>query len=199
MEPATLALVAVSYVAAGFARKPADEFIATAYQRLKEYILGNFGVDRKEASSGVTLPAEPKGEILQVASEVFAQSSALRRGRMVAKVIEKARILWIDDVPTNNRYECQMLTGLGASVHQVRTTEEALAEIHSSWDLIISDIERRGVPDAGLRMLDRLPPVDFYVGRVDDSRPVPRGAFGIADLPGPLLHLVLDVLERRRV
>ena len=84
------------------------------------------------------------------------------------------------------------------------STREALAALAGGpWDLLLSDIARDGVADAGIRLLGQLPPVApsvvFYTGSIDDSRPVPRGAFGIADRPDPLLHLVLDVLERNRV
>lgn len=113
-------------------------------------------------------------------------------------------MLWVDDKPGNNANECRMFTALGATVRQVETTREALAALTGEkWDVLLSDMARDGVPDAGLTMLGQLPsgspPVIFYVGRVDPSRPVPVGAFGVADQPDPLLHLVLDVLERRRV
>jgi hypothetical protein len=42
-------------------------------------------------------------------------------------------------------------------------------------------------------------PLVFYLGRVDPTRGVPVGAFGIADEPEPLLHLVSVVLERQRI
>jgi hypothetical protein len=86
----------------------------------------------------------------------------------------------------------------------VRSTTDALAALGgATYDLVLSEVARAGESDAGLRMLGRLgpgsPPVVFYVGRVDDARGVPRGAFGIADHPETLLHLVLDALERSRV
>ena len=40
-------------------------------------------------------------------------------------------------------------------------------------------------------------PVVFYIGQ-ESTRGVPVGAFGITNRPDELLHLVLDVLERRR-
>ena len=41
-------------------------------------------------------------------------------------------------------------------------------------------------------------PVIFYVGEVDERRGPPPGSAGITNRPDELLHLVLDVLERRR-
>lgn len=112
-------------------------------------------------------------------------------------------VLWVDDEPGKNRDECRMFTALGATVSQVETTREAIAALTGGkWDVLLSDVARDDVPDAGLTMLGQLPPgsppVVFYVGRVDPARPVPVGAFGVEDQPDPLLHLVLDVLERRR-
>jgi hypothetical protein len=42
-------------------------------------------------------------------------------------------------------------------------------------------------------------PVVFCVGAVDQHRGPPMGSDGITDRPDELLHLVLDVLERRRI
>jgi CheY-like chemotaxis protein len=207
MEPMTLAAAAGAYVAASIAKKSADAAIAKAYERVCGYAAAVF----KWATSGgdVVMSTTPTASdsdepaLVEFGREVLARSPALRRAALVSQVVEGARILWADDAPDNNRDECQMLAALGAMVRQVRSTDEALGELHGTWDLVLSDVDRDGIADAGLQMLGRLPPgappVVFYVGRVDGSKPVPRGAFGIADRPETLLHLVLDVLERRRV
>jgi hypothetical protein len=74
----------------------------------------------------------------------------------------------------------------------------------AGFHLIISDIARPGSQRAGV---DELPVVQrafpavqviYYVGEVDPSLPGPPGSFGIADRPEELLHLILNVLERRR-
>ncbi len=106
---------------------------------------------------------------------------------------------WVDDLPENNHSECRLLMALGADVLQLRSTQEGLAALaQGPWDLVLSDMARDGIADAGLQMLRHLPrgspPVVYYVGRANKSRPVPRGAFGIADRPQPLLHLVFRQL-----
>jgi CheY-like chemotaxis protein len=208
MDPLPLALAAGAYVAAALAKKAADQATTAAYNKIQAYFAKKLShKDPVEDFDAETLgraglAADP--EVDRFGKDVLARTPALRRAQLVGPVIKGARILWVDDRPQNNHGECRLLTALGAEVWQVRSTEEALAALpHGRWDLLLSDMGREGVSDAGLQMLKRLPPksppVVFYVGHVDESQPVPPGAFGIADLPEPLLHLVLDVLERHRV
>jgi CheY-like chemotaxis protein len=212
MEPVTLLVAAGAYVAAEFAKRSADSVINAAYKQLESFLRGMQSVPDDpgqldvESLKGPGLERAPEVESFE--REVLAHSSALRRARLIAPVVEGASILWVDDNPANNRNECRLLGALGASVEQVRSTQEVLDCLarqlaRKPYDLLLSDIKRDGVADAGLQMLGRLPPgappVVFYTGRVDESWSVPRGAFGIADRPEPLLHLVFDVLERKRV
>jgi AcrR family transcriptional regulator len=135
----------------------------------------------------------------------FANSTTLQRVSRNARVLEGARILWIDDHPDWSRHEERFFVRLGAAVVRALDTEEALdVREPDPVDVVISDIARDGSDRAGL---DDLPsvmatfsgaPVIFYVGRVDVERPAPPGSFGITDDPEELVHLVLDVLERRR-
>jgi hypothetical protein len=70
--------------------------------------------------------------------------------------------------------------------------------------VIVSDMARDR-PDAGLLLLQKLrdagspTEVAFYVGQLDKRKGVPLGAFGITNLREPLLHLIFDVLNRKRV
>jgi CheY-like chemotaxis protein len=136
---------------------------------------------------------------------LITQSSALRRAQLVQRVLQGARILWVDDHPNNNGYERRMLLALGISVDLATSTGEALEKVgHTSYDVILSDMARDR-PDAGLVLLRRLRKagsrieVVFYVGELDADLGVPAGAFGITNYPEPLLHYVFDVLERSRV
>jgi len=208
MDPVVLLLAAGAYVAAHLAKKSADSVIGAAYGKLKSYVLSKLGgkADPEQLDAAAVrhsgLAEDP--EVLRFGREVLARSSALRRAGLVESALTGARVLWVDDEPANNRSERRLLQAFGAEVMQVQSTAEALGQL--SWgrfDLLLSDIARNGVSDAGLQMLARLPrgapPVVFYIGRVDPSQGVPPGAFGIADQPEALLHLVLDVLERYRV
>lgn len=128
-----------------------------------------------------------------------------RRVEMGKQILPGARILWVDDNPANNTYEVNALTSVGISVVQVTTSEEALATLSEGrYDTVISDISRGGNTEEGLNFLNRMRdqgldhPTIFYIGHVDPHEGVPPYAFGITDRPDDLLHLVLDVLERKR-
>lgn len=113
------------------------------------------------------------------------------------------KVIWIDDYPSNNLYESLILKSIGIEIDYAKSSEEALEMIKSKdYNLIISDISRNGKDDAGLVFYKGLVnrnikiPIIFYVGNVDRNKGVPPRAFGIADLPNELIHLVLDVIER---
>lgn len=133
------------------------------------------------------------------------RSQVLRRAQRVVPVLHGARILWVDDIPENNTYERRILLSLGIFVDLVTTSTEALSKLsQKNYDAVISDMDRDGVPDEGLRFLAKMRkrnlyrPTIFYIGRFDPDRGIPPHAFGMTDRPDHLLHLVLDVLERER-
>ena len=125
---------------------------------------------------------------------------------MVESVLRGARLLWVDDNPDNNIYERIMLASLGVVIDLSLSTNEALVMLaRQPYDAIISDIERQGVMDEGLRFLQAVqgcdvhPPTIFYTFRLDPRKPIPPGAFAITQRPDDLLHYILDILERVRV
>ncbi len=75
---------------------------------------------------------------------------------------------------------------------------------HTRYHVVISDLQRAGVSDEGLRMLSEMQryrydqPVIFYVADLDESRGTPAYALGITRRPDSLLHYVMDALERVR-
>ena len=142
----------------------------------------------------------------KLAEELVGSYSSIRRARIVARFLVGAKILWVDDHPGNNSNEKRTLEDFGLQVDQVRSTTEALNRLLGRpFDLILSDMDRDGDSNAGMELLTALRssgcpiPLVFYVGKVDPTRGVPAGAFGIADEPEPLIHLVLDVLERQHL
>jgi CheY-like chemotaxis protein len=208
MDPVLLVIAAGAYVAAEVAKKTADSMLTAAYTRLEAYVLKKLGFkaapEQLDAKTLRDAGLADDPVVLGFGREVIARSPALRRARLVESAVSGARILWVDDHPENNRSECRLLQALGAEVEQVASTSEVIRRVSGTrFDLVLSDMARGSEADAGIRMLGQLgpgaPPVVFYVGQIDPSRGVPRGAFGIADRPETLLHLVLDVLERSRV
>jgi CheY-like chemotaxis protein len=142
------------------------------------------------------------GQNPQVLSALLSRFSALRRVRILCPSLPEPSVLWVDDVPENNSRECRVLRAFGVLVDQVRSTDEAITRLKARhYDLILSDMVRDGVADAGIRFLAQLraerntTPVVFYVRHVDESRGVPPGALGITVAPEVLFDLVLDALE----
>jgi CheY-like chemotaxis protein len=202
------AMISLTFIGAQVAQKAASGSIDLLWERFT-------AIFEKQADRPLTPDAttEAAGRVLRENPEllaeieaVFSNSSALRRARLVAAAIEGARILWIDDNPENNQWECATLRQLGAHVTAVDSTETAIGCLRSdSYDLILSDVSRSGSSREGIEVIPRLralrpaTAVVFYVGRLDASDGVPLGAFRITNRPDELLHLVMDALERRRL
>jgi CheY-like chemotaxis protein len=132
-------------------------------------------------------------------------SGPLLRANRISSILDGARLLWIDDKPDGNAGEAKLLRRLGITVDTAISSEEArqmLSKFH--YDVILSDIDREGRSDEGLTFLASL--IDtrlfrytiFYVRRVDEDKPIPKGAFHITNQPDKLLHLIMDALERER-
>jgi CheY-like chemotaxis protein len=132
------------------------------------------------------------------------QSRLLRRAARIPEVLRDASILWVEDDHTLTAPERQALSSLGAEIVEAETTDEAVEYLtHSTFDVVISDMDRAGNSQAGLELLSWLRghpqvPVIFYIADVDPDGPDPAGSFGLTDRPDELLHLVMDALVRRR-
>ena len=156
----------------------------------------------RDSLSGLHEPPAPYAR----ATRAIARHASLRRAALVAPALRGARVLWIDDEPAGNKWERATLEALVVEVTAARSTIEALKRLSADpFDLILSDIKREGIPDEGVTALPRLrqvalaTPVVIYVGRVERERGTPAGASGLTNRADELLHLVLDVLERRRL
>lgn len=133
----------------------------------------------------------------------------LRRAVTNRKLLEGARLLWVDDQPENDNNERRMFQQLGVYCDFAQTTQNALALLNDQknvkYDCIISDMDRQQIGEsekAGIELIWSLKtagislPVILYVGVYDDEMGIPVGAFGITNRPDQLLHLVLDALAR---
>jgi CheY-like chemotaxis protein len=121
-----------------------------------------------------------------------------------------ARVLWIDDRPSNNEYERKTLRPHGIVFDSVVSTEEAVEQLtQETYDLVITDLGRMSSSDrsstAGAAFLEHPivraggPPVIVYAGTWAVSRRaelVGRGALDVMANREQLLATVLDVLGR---
>lgn len=91
-------------------------------------------------------------------------------------------------------------------VDDVLSTQDALRRLNrKSYDIIISDLDRDGDPQAGIRMLRELErhgvdtPVLVYTGTFNPERGVDRRIFAATTSPVDLVHYVIDLMERARL
>jgi CheY-like chemotaxis protein len=131
-----------------------------------------------------------------------SREQLVRRIEKLKLLITSSKMLWIDDHPSNNSKEIEILRQLGASIDLASTDDEARQRLSGAvYDIVFSDMKRGKIEDAGIKILPEIkaaissPPVIFYVGR---SRDVPLGAFGLTTRPDELLNLTMDAIERRR-
>jgi len=121
-----------------------------------------------------------------------------------------ARVLWVDDKPSNNEYERKRLRPHGLVFDCVVSTEEARQQLENeSYDLVITDLGREHSSDrsatAGEDFLDQPivkdggPPVIVYAGYwALSKRPalLARGAIEVTNDREVLLSTVLRLLGR---
>lgn len=132
--------------------------------------------------------------------------TVMQRAIARSELLEQRKILWIDDRPANNIHEIAAFAKVGLEVTPAPGDREAkrmLKNRDHGFCLVLSDMERYGVSDAGKRFLNSYLrpehpdlPVIFYITKIDRDRGAPAGAFGVTNRPDELLHLVLDALER---
>lgn len=130
---------------------------------------------------------------------------ALARASRHAAAFKGAQFLWVDDHPENNMNERRMFRQLDVDIDAVTDNDAALRCIETArYDLVLTDIGRDGQASDGLDLVkavhERRPglPVILYVGDFRPELGVPAYAFGVAHRPDQLLHLTLDVLDRKR-
>jgi|APTNR8051073442_1049403.scaffolds.fasta_scaffold00076_85 CheY-like chemotaxis protein len=159
---------------------------------------------REGIQAAVALAQKHKNWQVQVSDEEAAL--VMERASRNLGRLQRAQILWVDDNPENNFNEIKMLHQLRSDVETAKSTEEGLKLIaeKKTFDIVLSDLKRGDDATAGLTMLAKLReshptlPVVFYVGEFDAGRGVPPFAFGLTNRPDELLHLILDILARRK-
>ena len=203
IDPASMMFIAITFAASKVAHKAADRTIESAWIWAKGRLGAFRGTEPTPASVTPEVMKEafagdPAGETHSAISRGLAHCRAVSHRNL----LDAARVLWIDDHPENNSWERRSLEAFGVVFVTVQTTPSALAILsRERFDVIISDIGRDSGPTGlaalpGLQAASPRVPVIFYVG---DLKPgTPAGAFGIANDPEELLHLLMDVLARIR-
>jgi hypothetical protein len=98
-----------------------------------------------------------------------------------------------------------MFEALGATASFKNTSAEGLAFLTKNpIDIVLSDMNREGKANEGALFAERVwqagrrAPVVIYTGDDQAGKSVPPYVFGITNRPDELVHLVMDVLERKR-
>ena len=126
--------------------------------------------------------------------------------------LQGCRVLWVDDTPTNNTVERNIMERLGTTITLATSTDEALNKIGGEppYDAIISDMGRRedgrDNHEAGYDLLERLRkslksnmiPFIIYAGWNAPSPDAAQayGAFGSTSNPLELLQLVSSAVNK---
>lgn len=146
------------------------------------------------------------------------QALAARSAHTLIENPAQVRVLWVDDMPGNNRFEAAALAKLQIEVVAVTSTHEALAALDAAtepFDLVISDWARpeplADAPSAAVLLLRKLRarglsmPVLCYHGTFVPSLRGQRravllseGGFGEAVLPDELLAMVASAVGQAR-
>jgi len=155
--------------------------------------------DKTETLLDKSIKHKGKGEL-----PVWIKDALFERIAYVKEKELNIKAIWIDDFPINNLYESGVLNSIGLEIEFAKSSEEAKQILSKdNYEIVLSDISRHGKHDEGLRFHKELIgtgidlPIIFYTGYVERERGVPPFAFGIADMPNDLIHLVLDVIERK--
>jgi CheY-like chemotaxis protein len=157
-----------------------------------------------------TFIQDVKNELAKAASKEpnFTQDvldQIARRSQRLEEIVKGAQLLLVNDVPSEMTHVRRILRSLGIFVDVARSTDEAISMLQETdYDLIISDMNRDGVADEGIRFLKKTiskninRPTIFTVGKFEPSKGTPPFAFGITNRVDELLNLIFDVLEREK-
>lgn len=197
-----LAGVVVLVLIAWPLRGPLVERLSTGLEEVEAFgVKFKFVASRIEDTFTEASAADPKrwGDPAVTVPSLRARLEAL------GPAISGARVLWVDEGhPSSNLYERRILQTIGMSVDMVQTPEQAMNLIgRSCYDVVISEMRRADDPAAGKEFasdLDKVanaPELVFYIMDLKRWQGTPAYAHGITNSPAELVHMVLDVVERR--
>jgi PleD family two-component response regulator len=161
--------------------------------------LGRFLLYRKVKDELEKIPARDS------VSSDLGRSQVARRAARSEPVLKGARLLLVNDIPEQMSHVIEIMRDLHIDVQVETSSEGALHALYNgTYHVIVSDMERYGVQDEGIRFLGQIReqcidvPVIFTVGRYKPSLGTPTFAFGITNRVDECLNLVFDALERTR-
>ncbi|MGA3565414.1 response regulator [Melissospora conviva] len=151
-------------------------------------------------------------ELIQEGAARTGTSVSPRQSRAVvsrldhaAEALEGGRLLWVDDLPGNNRPIVELLQRGGLSVDLALNTAEGLTLLQRHhYDVVITDLRRGDDPQAGMRLIEEMSqleigaPILVFTGSFDPMRGVHPEIFGYTTDVDELVHYVIDVMERVR-
>ncbi len=132
------------------------------------------------------------------------KESLFRRMAYVKDMKHDIRGLWFDDTPDCELSELRLILALGVQLDRAATPIEAEKLIqNATYDFMISDIWQQQNPKGGIEFFNhqvqkgiRIATI-FYITKYEEARGTPPFAFGITNRPNDLLHLVMDIIERK--
>ena len=151
-------------------------------------------------------------ELLQEGAAKTGTSVTPRQSRAVvgrldhaAEALKDGRLLWVDDLPGNNRPIVELLQRAGMTIDLALDTEEGLTLLQRhQYDVVITDLRRGDDPQAGMRLIAEMSrleigvPILVFTGSFDPMRGVHPEIFGYTTDVDALVHYVIDVMERVR-
>jgi len=165
-------------------------------------MIGAAEATRAVGQEGGDAAARPTASVESIAAAVDAGVPRRKGDQLRGRTI-----LWVDDRPSNNAYERRAFESLGIRVVDSKDTEDAINQLERyPFDLVITDMGRRGDPDAGLTLLAEMrrrglgAPVVVYAGAVAVKKRremLGAGAHGSTDSPQELFQLVTSALSTR--
>ncbi|MBN9102321.1 MAG: response regulator [Pseudonocardia sp.] len=139
-------------------------------------------------------------------SDGDAQDQVQEVAAFVRRLRRSPRLLWVDDQPSNNRYETSAIESMGMLVDLSTSTEDAQRKLgrRGVYDVVLSDMGRHDDPRAGYTLLDwmrrRNDDTPFIIYSSSNStdhfnEAVAHGAVGSTSRPQDLIDMILRSLK----
>lgn len=161
-----------------------------------------------EAAAALSAAVASKPEIQNENAHSTHDAIKVVTETVTQKLLAKTRVgtvLWVDDQPSNNRYERQALEALGLTVENSISTDDAMKKLsRKTYNLVISDMGRPADARAGLTLLEQMrrlgyntPYIIYASSRVLDLREEAKslGAFDCTNKATELFKFVSAALS----